>query len=61
MGTWWFRMLLWGIGDWLLIIDDSLVHMIRNVSSYKVMTDAHERSEERREGKESKSRWSPYH
>jgi len=40
VGTWWFRMLLWGIGDWLLIIDDSLVHMIRNVSSYKVMTDA---------------------
>lgn len=40
MGTLWFRMLLWGIGDWLLIIDDSLAHMIRNVSSYKVMTDA---------------------
>ena len=51
------------------VVEDEAIEQIRRMCDYamtegsqiRIMPDVHARSEERRVGKECRSRWSPYH
>ena len=50
-----------GLGNWVLFATLLLVSLIGARELYQAMKVSKKRSEERRVGKECRSRWSPYH